>query len=114
MAYTRNWLYLTLLAVDIVHLTLSVWGTVIFANAIHGCYLEVPVTSNFVFILIVLGYVYFLRIFPLIFVYKFGVRIQRYFRRTLRLFRKYDQTLQEKFPVYEFKNYQNLHLTSEE
>lgn len=70
-----------------------------------NCYLEVPVLANFMLIMLILGYIYIGRVFFTIIHYKFGVRIYRYLRRNLRYFKRYDQKLNGKFPIYGFSQY---------
>lgn len=73
-----------------------------------NCYFEIPILANFMLIMVILGYLYVLRIFITMLHYKFGVRIYRYMRRNLRIFRRFDRQLNAKFPVYNYEGYLNI------
>eukprot|EP00347_Sterkiella_histriomuscorum_P007353 403349272 len=106
--YEKSWAYIVLVIIDVINLSITIWGTFIFQNSLSYCYFEEPVLTNFILILIILGYIYFLRVVPLIFHYKYGVRIYRHIRQRFRCFRRYDHNLKEKFPIYQYNEYKKL------
>ena len=78
------------------HIGLTIWGSIEFFVPIKQmivCYIELPVLSNFMFILIVAGYMVVLRVLTTVIHFKFGVRLYRWLRRTFRCFRKFDRHL---------------------
>ncbi|CDW84121.1 e3 ubiquitin-protein ligase sis3-like [Stylonychia lemnae] len=106
--YNRNWAYIVVLSIDMFHLALTIWGTIQIERVKPPCFFEIPALSNFMLIMVILGYIYLARVIVTVTHYKFGVRIYRYLRRNLRVFRKYDRTLRAKFPVYLYRNYQQM------
>ena len=91
--YKPNWPYILLAIIDLTHIGLTIWGSVEFFTDLYDliqCYIELPILTNFMFIVIVIGYLYIVRMLVMIFHFKFGVRILRYLRRNFRYFNKYD------------------------
>eukprot|EP00347_Sterkiella_histriomuscorum_P001975 403369950 len=51
--YQPRWPYVILVSIDLIHLGLTIWGTIEFFTDLIGlieCYLELPILSNFMFI----------------------------------------------------------------
>ena len=74
--YKPNLPYVLLTIIDLIHLGLTIWGTIEFFTDLIGlinCYIELPMLSNFMFIIVVLGYLYVVRMLVTIFHFKFGV-----------------------------------------
>lgn len=91
--YRPNWPYYILVTIDLIHLGLTIWGTIEFFTDLIGlinCYIELPILSNFMFIVVIIGYIYVIRMLVTIFHFKFGIRILRYIRANCRYFRRYD------------------------
>jgi len=91
--YSRIWAFVALVLIDLVHLGLTVWGTVEFVTDLHGllhCYIEAPLLSNFMFMCIIIGYLYSVRLFITVIHFKYGIRILRNMRQRCRCFRRYD------------------------
>lgn len=106
--YNRNLVYILLCLIDICHLGMTAWGTALLKNKILLCYKDLPNMSNFILILVVLGYIYFCRIFVTLIHYKFGVYIYRFIRRRFRRFHQFDLDLQTEFPIYLYSDYLKL------
>ena len=73
-----NWLFITLLIIDLMNVILTIEGSILTFNDVEPlfvCYLEIPMLANFMFILVILGYIYFLRMIVTIVHFWFGVRI---------------------------------------
>jgi hypothetical protein len=106
-----NWYYLLLTAIELGHLSLTISGTVMSLNEnvnTFGCYLELPMMTNFMYVLILLGYVYCLRFVATLVHFKFGIYIYRFLRNNLRCLRSHDMHLQDKFPLYSYSRYLQL------
>lgn len=91
--YKPKWAYIMLILIDLIHLGLTIWGTVEFFTDIIGlieCYLELPILTNFMFIAVIIGYIYVIRMLVTIFHFKYGINILRFIRRKFSYFRKYD------------------------
>jgi hypothetical protein len=55
--------------------------------------------------MVVVGYLFFFRIFVTIVHYKFGLRLYRYIRRSFRRFNQYDLNVTQEFPLYSYSEY---------
>ena len=96
--YRPCWVYLLLGIIDLVHIGLTAWGTFEFFTDLAGimnCYFEIPILSNFMFIIVIVGYIIIARLLVMLFHFKYGIRILRWVRRTFRYFRRFDQELNQ-------------------
>lgn len=110
MVHQHNWPYLILFAIDICQLGLTIWGSLQFFEDLHQiliCYLELPILANFMFVLLIIGYIFCLRGIVTIIHFKFGPQIWAWIRRRCPCFRRLDPpVLRGKYPQYRFDEYQ--------
>lgn len=91
--YNSNLYYLYLLLVDLTHIGFTIYGTVMNIGHVREvvvCYIEMPVLCNFMYILLLLGYMYCLRMFMTILHFKFGIKIYAWLKTVCRCFRTYE------------------------
>lgn len=90
-SYPKNWLYLYLICLEFLHLGLTTWGSFInftdFSDMVD-CYTELTLLSSFMFILIILGYIYILRLFCTTLHFWLGFSIYTWLKRNIRCLRK--------------------------
>lgn len=106
--YKKNWLFLYLLLIEAIHLTLTIIGSYMNFNELKDllvCYLEIPLLANFMFILIILGYIYVLRMIVTVFHFWFGYRIYVWMKHRCGCLARDELHLKEKFPVYGYEDY---------
>lgn len=90
-SYPRNWFYIYLFALELLHLSLTIWGSVLnFSdiNSLLTCYTDLTLLANFMFILVILGYIYFLRMCFTTLHFWLGYKILTFFKRRIRCLRK--------------------------
>jgi len=93
-SYRRHWPHAVLTLVDLSHFYLTVWGTKEFFDEISEivyCYLEIPIHTNFMFIMIIIGYVFTFRMAITVFHFWFGTWIWNQIRQRCPCFRRLDQ-----------------------
>ena len=109
MVHRKCWPYITLFLVDVFHLLLTLKGTKEFFEDIYvmaNCFFELPLLTNFMFILLIIGYLVFLRFFALVFHFWLGPSIWSFIRRRCPCFRRLDMpSFQVQFPLYLFSEY---------
>ncbi len=91
--FDGNWPYLVLLVVDISNVALHIWAIRTFFNDIKltiVCYLEYPILTNAMFIMIIIGFVILFRPLVMILHFKFGPSFWRWARRKCPCFKRFD------------------------
>lgn len=97
-----------MVVIDSVHIVLTINGSIMnFGDMKHllVCYIEIPMLANFMFILVILGYIYVLRLIATIIHFWFGPNIYVWLKRRIHCLSLNELHLIEKFPIYDFKLY---------
>lgn len=105
----QNWFYLVLTLIEIVNLFLTIFGTTMNLSESHDqmliCYLELPMVCNFMYVLIILGYLNIFRFLTTLLHFRFGIHIYRWLRNHFSYLRNHDLNMKAKFPIYNFDQY---------
>lgn len=90
-AYPKNWLYLYLIGLETIHAALTIWGSYLnFSDEKKTipCFDEITLLCSFMFILVVLGYIYVIRMIVTFFHFWLGYSIYTWLKRKIRFLRK--------------------------
>mmetsp|Transcript_17648 Transcript_17648/g.12578 ORF Transcript_17648/g.12578 Transcript_17648/m.12578 type:complete len:179 (+) Transcript_17648:112-648(+) len=100
------WAYLVLCSVEVVHLWLSCWGALLYftkdLEAFSVCYDEVPMLINFLLILVVIGFTYFVRFIFIVLQFGFGAKIFKFLKARSSWMRAFEQELKLRLPIFNF------------
>lgn len=69
------------------------------------CFPEIPLLTNFMFILMILGYIYILRMLITVLHFWFGLTIYHWLKMKFRCLSKHELHLKEDFEVYIYEDY---------
>ena len=106
--YHNKWLYGYLVLIEAFNLVLTIYGSYMNFNDMNKllvCYMEVPLLANFMFILIILGYIYIFRMLVTVLHFWFGHQIYMWMKRKWRCLSTHEIHLKEKFEVYTYESY---------
>ena len=90
-AYPKSWLYVYLIVLEVMHLVLTIWGSILNfgdEDKIIACFKDITLLSSFMFILVVLGYIYIVRMFVTTFHFWLGYSIYTWLKRRIRFLRR--------------------------
>jgi len=115
--FKMSWIYFVLLFIDLVNVVLTIYGSMLYFgdfNEMMNCFFEITILTNFMFVLILLGYVYFIRLLVTQLHFNFGIKIYKYLKLKCKCLKASVSELnfKKKFPIYYFSDLKSSSLES--
>jgi hypothetical protein len=89
-----KWPFIILIVIDLIQMTLTIWGSAFYfgstTEVFFNCMFELPNMVNFQLVILLMGYLYMIRMIITICHFTFGTQLYRWIRRTCPCFRRFD------------------------